>query len=53
MFNTVELYLACNPETPSVMLDKVREALASQQRDGTAQKIEARYTGEPVKPRAR
>jgi polar amino acid transport system substrate-binding protein len=47
MFNSMELYLACNPRTPKAVLAQLQAAFDSMERDGTLQRIEQEYGVEP------
>jgi polar amino acid transport system substrate-binding protein len=42
-FNRVHLYLACNPEVPTELIDKMNAVLAAMGRDGTMRRIEKQY----------
>jgi polar amino acid transport system substrate-binding protein len=42
-FQRVELYLACNPQVPGVVVDRLDRALTAIGKDGTAAAIDRRY----------
>lgn len=48
VFNRFELYLACNPAVPDVLIDRLGTALRSMDKDGTSQAIDRRYENWPV-----
>jgi polar amino acid transport system substrate-binding protein len=47
-FQRVELYLACNPQVPGTVVERLDKALAAMRKDGTAAAIDRRYERWPA-----
>ena len=50
-FKHTELYLACNPSVPDVLVDKMNAALRAINREGVAAAIERKYNYAGISPR--
>ncbi len=49
-FHKVDLYMACNPEVPVAVVERLNAALQAMVRDGTTKTIEKKYARWPLPP---